>query len=623
MFSSNLGLGMSERLSSQVLITPFPDGETVNSFLRRAASFAGTSTLRRISRQLLARCPGLDGMPSRLDEFQARIGYLFGDRDALEAKHTLLAYELLGVPPDRHEVQRARLRTRCVGPIRSSRLPVLLAPSEGAFPACPECKEEALDRYGFSFTHRRDVAPFVVACPYHFCWHGSSAQRQLLFDAQCRRTLSTERLRNAIQFSMHSAACVEGDNMTSAYRKAGVIDALRKARWLMESDRFRLSELVQTFQSFFRDRFDDCRLDALVSTSDYVEAALRALMREDRAIHTVWCILLTWFTQHSECRLPCSSARGHREVKVFAEDRVRTALSVHGTVVSAARELGTSAHQLTIFCRCAGIPVDARPSKLDDVMLATIRQHLAVGMHPQQVAHATGMSTSSIYRILAAMPSVDSHYRRLVKRSTDDAKQLWLMRRAEHPEATPTQLRHRAPDTFAVLYRNAPEWLKHQTPRPRAAPAPTRGCVRRSTVALSALARAADVAGSYLDSLDGPPVRRSAYRFRELLGINEYALKSSIARLALQGFSQSRDDFIAARVSWVTRRRPHIRLDDWRIARAAMLRLTTLRNWMAHRKAESQTRIDEQGNSISRNRHQGRGRLYRICCPASRTEQCR
>ncbi|MGT2430937.1 TnsD family Tn7-like transposition protein [Cupriavidus basilensis] len=594
---------MSEKLSSQVLITPFPDGETVNSFLRRNGTFAGDSTLGRISRELLARRPGLDGMPSRLDEFQARIGYLFGKRDALEAKHTLLAYELLGVPPDRHEIQKARLRMRCTGPIRSSRLPVLLAPSERTFLVCPECGEEALERYGFSFTHRRDVAPFVVACPDHFCWLRSSAQRQLLFDAQCRRALSTEQLPNAIRFAMHSAACVEADEMLSAYRKAGVVDALRNTHWLTEGNRFRLSELIETFQSFFRDHFDDCRLDNLVSTPNYVEAALRALMREDRAIHAVWCILLTWFTQNCECRRPCNSARRHREVKVLCDDRVRTALSLHGTVVSAANELGTSAHQLTIFCRCAGIPVDARPSKLDNTTLATIRQHIVAGMHPQEIARATQMSTSSIYRVLAAMPSVESHYRRLVRRSTDEAKQLWLMFREEHPEAAQTQVRRKAPATFAVLHRNAPEWLKRVTPR--AASAHARVCVRRSSVALSALARATDAAWTHLDSFDGPPVRRSAYRLRELLGINEYALNSSIAHSALSPFSQTRDDYIAARVSWVTRCGPQVRLDDWRIARAAALRLTTLKNWKSRRRDEAQTRINEQGNFIPRNRNQG------------------
>lgn len=594
---------MSEKSYSPVLVTSFPDGETVNSFLRRGANFAGDSSLRRISRQLLARGLGLDGMPSRLDEFQARIGYLFGDRDALEAKHTLLAYELLGVPPDRHEVQKARVRMRCAGPIRSSRLPVLLAPSEGAFLVCPECEEEALDRYGFSITHRRDVAPFVLACPYHFCWLRSSAQRQLLFDAQCRRALTTQQLPNAIHFAMHSVACVEGDEMFSAYRKAGVIDALRTGHWLTECNRFRLSELIKTFQSFFRGRFDDCRLDTLVSTPDYVEAALRSLIREERSIHAVWCILLTWFTQNCECRRPSNFTRMHREVKVLSDDRVRAALSLHDTVVSAANELGTNAHQLTIFCRCAGIPIDARPSKLDNMTLTAIRQHIGAGTHPRDIARITQMSTSSIYRVLAAMPQFESHYRRLVRHSTEEAKQLWLMHRDEHPEATQTELRRSAPATFAALFRNAPEWLKRE--HPRAAPAHSRVCVRRSAVVVSALTRAAEIAEVRLRSLDVPPRRRSAYRLRELLGINEYALRSSITRSTLRTSFQTRDDYIAARVDWVMSRGSHVRLDHWRTARAAMLRLTTLRTWKVRRKDEASKRIDEQGNFLPRNSHKG------------------
>lgn len=595
---------MSEAPYSQVLITSFPDGETVNSFLRRGASFAGDSSLRRISRQLLARGLGLDGMPSRLDEFQTRIGFLFGDRDALETKHTLLAYELLGVPTDRQEAQKARLRTRCAGPIRSSRLPVLLSPSEGAFPVCPECEEDALDRYGFSFTHRRDVAPFVAACPVHFCWLKSSLLQEPLFDAQCRRAHTAERLSHAVQFAIHSAACAEAPGMASAYTKPGVADALRQSHWLTETDRYRLSELIATFNLFFRDRFDDFRLDALVTTSAYVEAALRALMRKDRAIHTVWCILLTWFAQHCECRLPRTSTHHKRQVKALTECSVKTALAAHATVESAAISLGTNTHQLTIFCRCAGIPVDARPSKLGDSKLASIRHYLVDGMNPQEVARATQMSPSSIYRILAAMPSIQSHYRRHVERSTEEAKLQWLACCAENPGATLTQLRHRAPATFATLHRNALEWLKRQTPR--ATRRHTREPVlHRCPVAMAALVRATDVAGTRLASCDSLPVRRSTYRLRELLGVSAYALKSSIAHGALTRLSQSRDDYIAARIKWVIRQAPQVRLDEWRIARAARVRQTTLRNWKLRREDEALKGTDEQCNRIQRIRHQG------------------
>jgi hypothetical protein len=592
---------MFDELSSQLFITPFPDGETVNSFLRRAASVEGDSTLGRISRQLLARCPGLDGMPSRLDEFYRRIGYLLCERDELEAKHTLLAYELLGVRLGRQQIAKERLRTQCMGPIRSSRLPVLLAPSEGTFFVCPECEEEAFIRYGFSFTHRRNVAAFVAACPYHFCWLRSSAQAQHLFGAQCQRSPSRRQLPDAIQFAFHSVTCVEGDLAFSAYGKAGVIAALRNSRWLTMRNRFQLADLIDTFHSFFRDRFNDCRLDVLVSTSEYVERALRALTREDRAIHPVWCILLTWFAQNCECQRMYVSTPTHREVHVITDEDARSAIAQHATVASAANALNVSTQQLTIFCRCAGIPVHARPSKLSDSTLATIRRYISNGIQPEEIARATQLSTTTIYRVMAAMPGVESHYRRRVNHSIDEAKQRWLTRIEEYPEATPTQLRYSAPAMFAALRRNASEWLKRHTPA--SASAHLRVRARRSATAIHALTRAAEDAETYLSSLEGPPRRRSACRLRQLLGISEYAMTSSLSCVKPYPRFQSRDDCIAARVDWVARRAPHIKLDNWRAARAAVLRLSTLRKWKLRREGVAQIRVDERNNSIPRNTH--------------------
>ena len=574
-----LDADMLEPPSSHLLVTAFPDGETINSFLRRHANLAGDSHLKTISQQLLARGLGLDGMPSRLDEFQTRIGYLFGDRNSLETLHTLLHYELLGVPPTHLDRLKARLRAPCLGPIRASRLPVLLAPSEGSGAFCPECAEDALDQYGFPFTHRRDIAPFVAACPVHFCWLQSAAGGRHMFDEQCSRTPSALNFRSAIQYALHSAACVEGDGASSGYERASVIDALRQACWLTDGDRLRLSELLQAFHAFYRSRFHDCRLDALVSTHSYVEAALRALMRDDRAVHAMWCILLKWFTRHCECSRPRAVTRKRRHVEAFSAEKVKTVLSLHGSTALAAHELKTSTHQLTIFCRCAGIPTDARPSKLNEQTLNGIRQRLASGMPPSEVALATGISTSTVYRVQAATLSVDAYRQQLVKRSTEEAKRKWVAHSNEHPRATITQLRQQAPATYAVLHRNAPEWLRSR--RYLTAARFTRGPAPRSDVALFALAGAVNAACAHLDSQGGPPVRRSGYRLRELLGISEYAMKSSIDSRSLRMFSQTYDEHVAVRVRWALRVEPTSLVADWRLARVARLRQTTLKNWKA------------------------------------------
>lgn len=405
---------MHNPVDTSLLVTSFPDGEVVNSFLGRLATLGNDVSLATVSRELLARGLGLDGMPSRLDEFHSRIGYLLGERADLENRHTLLHYMLHGLPAERHALQRERLCTTCKGPIRLARLPVLLAPSEGEFLACPECDEEALDEFGFTYVHRRSVAPLVDVCSAHFCRLRSSTGQGLLFDESCRQTPSVGQMRAAVEFAVRSTSCVEDSDVDSDYSKAGVIRALQRSHWLTENGRFRLQELMTTFQSFFCGRFHDMRLQILVSTADYLEPALHALVRDERAVHTVWCILMTWFAHECECSKPARPKVLRRAVTELTPDRVRAALCENRTVSAAAESLGTSTHQLTLYCRCAAIAVDSRPSRLDDALLATIRQQLTSGRRPQEVARNACVSLTSAYRVLAAMPEIPPPRKRKV-----------------------------------------------------------------------------------------------------------------------------------------------------------------------------------------------------------------
>jgi transposase len=521
-------------------------------------------------------------MPSRLDEFHTRIGYMFGKRETLELRHTLLHYTLHGLPPEHHAKQRERLRTTCKGPIRLARLPVLLAPSEGEFLSCPECDEEALDNFGFTYVHRRSVAPLVNVCSTHFCLLRPSVRQGLLFDGFCRQTPSTSQMRAAVEFAVRSTSCVDDSDVDSDYSKAGVKRELRRSDWLGENDRFRLRELVKDFQRFFEGRFHDLRLEVLVSTADYIEAAIRALVREDRAAHTVWCILLKWFAQQCECSKPTTYARKSRAPVPLTEDRVRVALSVHRIASSAAQALGTSTHQLTLFCRTAGIPVDSRPSRLDDVLLDVIQVQLASGLHPQAVARYTGVSLTSVYRVLAATPATELPQRRAAAQATAEAKQQWLSQLEANSTVTLSALRGALPATYATLYRNAREWLQEHKPvKQTHRGARGRG---RPAIALRALHAAIDSAVVNLQPSNGPPVRRSCYRIREVVGVSHYALQSSAERRALDDATETRDEHVAARVNWALTRGYVGRRDGWRLARAVTLRPATLMRWHREQK---------------------------------------
>ncbi|WP_415873063.1 TniQ family protein [Burkholderia ubonensis] len=470
---------MPEPRDSLVLVTTFPDGETVNSLLSRLADFRNDCSLKAMSRQLLARGAGLDDMPSRLDDFYTRIGHLFGDRKSLEERHTLLQYGLLGLPPDKHAMQRARLWSQCSGPIRLARLPVMLAPSERQLLVCPECAEEALDQYGFAFVHRRNVAPFVHTCPLHFCEMRSTAGHVPLFDALCRLHSSRRQFRDTVEFAIRSTSCVENSNSTSRYSKAAVIATLRQSQWLSENNRVHVTEFIGKFISFFRNRFDDCRLEVLVSGHEYVAAALHALMRDDRALHTVWCILFAWFAEHCECRRMQSVRGPEFEGKLLRREQPNTIPEVtsnrgrHG--LSASRDVNA----------CG--PVNIKGPLL------------------------------------------------------------------------------------------APERLNQQNPQLVSHHVPLRQ--RRSEALLTVLCHAADRAADNLDSRACPPIRRSRYRLRAMLGISEYALNSSLPAPVLGAFTQTRDEYISARIRWAAHHGAPANSQEWHIARVARLRQATLKDW--------------------------------------------
>lgn len=572
---------MRSACNRYMLVTSFPDGEVVNSLLKRIASLRDAS-LATTSRELLARGPALDGMPSRLDEFHERIGYMFGKRETLELRHTLLHYTLHGLPPEHHAKQSERLRTTCKGPIRLARLPVLLAPSEGEFLSCPECDEEALDKFGFTYVHRRSVAPLVNVCSTHFCLLRPSVRQGLLFDGFCRQTPSASQMRTAIEFAVRSTSCVDDPDLDSDYSKAGVKRELRRSHWLGENDRFRRQELVLNFQRFFEGRFHDLRLEILVSTADYIEAALRAIIRKDRAAHTVWCILLKWFAQQCECSKPPTYARKNGAPLPLTEDRVRTALFIHRTASSAAQALGTSTHQLTLLCRTAGITVDSRPSRLDDALLKVIQVQLASGWRPEAVARHADVSMTSVYRVLAAMPAIDLPRRRAAAQAAAEAKQQWLSHLEANSGVTVSALRGALPATYAMLYRNAREWLEEHKPVKQT----HRGARRRGrpAIALRALHAAIDSAVVNLQPSNGPPVRRSCYRIREVVGVSHYALQSSAERRALDEATETRDEYVGARVNWALKKGYVGRREGWRLARIVTLRPATLKQWCREQK---------------------------------------
>ncbi|AKZ64648.1 hypothetical protein F506_20100 [Herbaspirillum hiltneri N3] len=129
-------------MKPNLLVLPHsPDGEILNSLLRRIMSYLDSGSLLKICRQLLERQPGLDGMPSHLGEFQRVFGDTYGDIDTFIENHTEFNFYCCGLRKEKITSQRVRLISMHRGPVRLCRLPLLLGTCDGTYLECPECTE--------------------------------------------------------------------------------------------------------------------------------------------------------------------------------------------------------------------------------------------------------------------------------------------------------------------------------------------------------------------------------------------------------------------------------------------------------------------------------------------------
>lgn len=558
-------------------LTAFPDGELVNPFLRRISEMHELPSIRRLCRQLLARKTGLDCMPSCLDEFHSTIGHLFCDINTLVARHTHYHYYSRGLPADKKGEQRQRLLGKFDGPVRLCRLPVLFTPSEGEYIVCPDCRIRAVKSLGFEFVHRNSVAPFVSACSLHGRPLEVASKQALLFDQTCRSMPTRYQLLQACEFARRTAECVEDDLLGAVYQRENVKQTLRDARWVTDGGRLRLAELIVTFEKFFSNSFADIRLSILTSSREQLNNALRTLMREDRALHPVWCILIAWFAQ--ECSFAArarrvESATAARHV-VPDNDCIRELLTQLGSLSKVAATLKLDVRKLTLKCRLAGIDVSARPKILDDSQLEFVVASLKRGDKPTDISRSTRLSLATIYRVMAAIPGLTFPRRLGTTGRIEQAKKVWLSLRRRYPNDGVALLRHRAPAIYARLWRGAREWLVEQSPaetnrRPR--PIRTRDAALLRIV--DAATRTASTRCRYANKRS---VRCSQYRMRIDLGLSEYAWNTSSSAAGTERLVEIRTEHVANRIRGATRKlRSQRDVPVLRLAKEAGLRKSTV-----------------------------------------------
>ena len=568
---------MAEYNSIFVLIPPFPDGEVVNAFLERTSRYTGDISLALVCKHVFSRSPGLEGMPSGLGVFHREIGYYYGDLETIVRRHTLFDFFSCGLPEDRLVEQWERIVDVIPGPVRLTRLPVLMGDNDGMRLECPECRDIQEKIYGFSFVHRMMVAPFVRVCPVHGVMLRKLELQGWLFDEQRSSKPTSFQHQMAWEYARRVSSCIETPRNKSPYCKETIIKSLADSRWISDSGRLYLKDVLKEFCSFFEGAFADVRLATLVAEGPYVEAAFRALTRPDRNLHPTWCLLFSWFStncQRAVRPIKQRKVKGRTSRPPLTKEQIVRNLSQYPTIGAAALAMHVDPSRLAFACKAFRVGGGWRPKRLDDEQIAAIALAFDSGRSIQEIQDFFGISQATVYRLRAALQKGHARSDAICVTRLENAKREWVKAVEDNPLACTTSIRHLHLAAWTYLRRHAPSWLSEH---PGASVRPIRLRTKvRSRVLLNLFIASIEKAERACEGYGRRPKRKSMYRLRSFAGLNEYAYKSSISKKNHKWCGEAHVAFVFRRIKWACRV-PIKQLPLSCLARLAGVRVSSVR----------------------------------------------
>ena len=298
---------------------PAAIGETAISILATVAHTTDSQLAKRLLAVCERRCSPLVGSlpcPAALF-FEATEG-AYGTPERTLSENSLFRLYTQGMcssmqlRAERQLIVGTRSRT-CF-----PRLPVFIECGNRFGLQCPECARDAYETYGRRVSYCCHCVQFVTRCPLHecdlYCDDECSSLESLL--SRCHEPRAA---RNAVGYARVARQltfdCPHGRGRAEVQRR------LLSKGFITETGRVRVTELDDAFTKLFSARFEDVRLNELVQRKDFIQTCVRALMREERAMHPVLLILMEWLASEVEAIRSAPSVRRRRTVAT--DDTVR------------------------------------------------------------------------------------------------------------------------------------------------------------------------------------------------------------------------------------------------------------------------------------------------------------
>lgn len=557
-------------------LSPMGDGELLGHYILRNAGYTSSASVRRVFRDMLNRKPSLYGMPNGVGRFHEVVGHVFGSLDMLLNEHTELNWYCRGLPPEKYFLQRRNLIEKVNGPVRLCHPDVTLGGHDGVERYCPECDAEHQHEYGFKYLHRELCAPYVEACLNHgleLRWRGKQGR---LFDVECCHPLNPGQLGIAVEFARRTAHCLNTIAENGPYTKADTLRRLKEAGYLSETGRLAVGDTVHNFIDKFGESFSDERVQYMCSSEKCIVAALRNLMRPERAVFPLYCILLSWMAEEQvRTKLTKSISLNLPKRRVLPQltaDQVRSAMIEYGTLTAASDVLGVNMKKLTSLCLLHGVPISKRTKILTPPLLTKIHAAYDARMTPGQVMKKFDISLSTAHWIRTCRKDLTELKDERVHLRNAEDKATWEKVLLANLDKTTTTLKKMHYSLWARLRRNSKTWLEEHS-------SITTGCQRRRSRTWPeplkrTLNKALQNAASSCEKNGRRPLWKTLGRLHRSVGITESQIRRLHQQETLDELLESNSTFIDRRLQWADPAPG--KLKAWKVARKAGLRKSTI-----------------------------------------------
>mgnify|MGYP001176438490 CR=1 FL=1 len=360
--------------------------------------------------------------------------------------------------------------------------------------ACPECIRRDTARFAVAYWHRSHQLPGVWLCPEHGTALHEASQRttgeqrfgwclpseRTLLDLQpFGRTLDTGDLRENLLRLAEAAVglcLLPKDWRFSALRLEHCYRAaLVRAGFASATGRMRLEALGQSYLSFASDLRMVSEFESLpADLAEATQQGSRMLYRTASATHPLRHLLLivwlygSWAAFLDQYRRTSATSGAQTATKAPPTDpRRAVAIELAKDPGCSARAIATAvgvdvSTVMAWLCH-AGVPTSRRPKKLTGTTRQTLLGLLRRGSDKQVAADATGVSLTTVTRILLTEVGLHLAWKQAREHAARRrARATWGRLLAKNPASPIPTLRTLAGSAYAWLYRNDRAWLADQ-----------------------------------------------------------------------------------------------------------------------------------------------------------------